>query len=69
MDDFLLQFFFIKFIQDKKYMTKEEDNFRFSIFKKNIELVEMHNKEYEDGNVLYAKGLMTILNEKLSYCV
>ena len=37
-------------------MTKEEDNFRFLIFKKNIELVEMHNKEYEDGNELYAKG-------------
>jgi hypothetical protein len=37
-------------------LTKEEDNLRFSIFKKNIEQVEMHNKEYEDGNVLYAKG-------------
>ena len=40
-------------------MTKDEDNFRFSIFKKNIEEVELHNKEYEKGAVLYAKGITT----------
>ena len=37
-------------------MTEEEDNLRFTIFKKNIEQVELHNKEFENGKVLYAKG-------------
>ena len=44
------------FEKDKKYLTIEEDNLRFEIFKNNFKQVELHNKEYEKGTVLYAKG-------------
>lgn len=42
---------------DKKYTSTEHESLKFSVFQKNLEMIEKHNAEFEQGNKTYTLGV------------
>ena len=49
-----ISFIFLQQTHEKTYSTPDEENLRMTIFHKNKEMIEEHNKKYEQGLVSYS---------------
>jgi C1A family cysteine protease len=47
----------LNFCQGKQYLGAELENYRFGIFKKNVDTIVKHNNDYSNGVYTYRLGL------------
>jgi hypothetical protein len=41
----------------KEYLSQELESYRFSVFKKNVDIIEKHNQDYAKGLFTYSLGV------------